>query len=157
MPKLSRWFVKSALICLLLGSALAGLVLAGDALPPGPAAALYGLRPLSWHLLTVGWATQLIFGVAYWMFPLAAASRGAGGRVAPAASAAGRRGDERLGWAAFGLLNAGLLLRAIGEPAVAWSAGSPLGVLLPLSALAQVAAIALLVAFTWGRIRPTGR
>ncbi len=152
MPKLSRWYVKSALICLLLGSAIAGLSLAANVLPASPAAAFASLQPLSWHLLAVGWATQLIFGVAYWMFPLAATTR-APARPRPAE----RRGNERLGWAAFALLNAGLFLRAIGEPAVAVWPGSALGALLPLSAVAQVAAIALLVGFTWGRIRSTGR
>ncbi len=152
MPKLSRWFVKCGLICLLLGSALTALTLANDALPTGPAgAALAALRPLSWHLLTVGWATELIFGVAYWMFPLGPAGPGA------SRGAAGRRGDERLGWAAFLLLNGGLLLRAVGEPvAVLWP-GLGLGPLLAISALAQVAAIGLFVVFTWRRIRPLGR
>ncbi len=77
MPKLSRWFVKSALVCLLLGSALTALTVANDVLPAGPVgAALAALRPLSWHLLTMGWATELIFGVAYWMFPLAGTAGG---------------------------------------------------------------------------------
>ncbi len=47
----------------------------------------------------LGWATQLIGGVALWMFPPLS-------REQP-------RGDERLGWFAYGALNGGLLLRAV--------------------------------------------
>jgi heme/copper-type cytochrome/quinol oxidase subunit 1 len=101
MPKLARWYVKSAMIYLLLGAVLAALALSNAApLPRG----LLALRPLAWHLLTFGWATQLIFGVAYWMFPHLS-------KEVP-------RGDERVLWAAYWTLNAGLLLRAVGEPVV---------------------------------------
>lgn len=50
----------------------------------------------------VGWVTQMIFGVIYWMFPIIT-------RAQP-------RGNERLGWAVYILLNVGLLLRVIYEP-----------------------------------------
>ncbi len=154
MPKLSRWFVKSALLCLLLGSALTALTLAGDLLTAGPVdSALAALRPLSWHLLTMGWATELIFGVAYWMFPLTGPAGGRSG--APRGDT--RRGDERLGWTAFALFNTGLLLRALGEPLATLQPGPAAGLLLPLSALAQVAALALFVIFMWPRIRPLGK
>lgn len=79
MPKLSRFLVKSALLCLVLGGALAGLALSGaGGLPP----VLLVLRPLAWHLLAVGWATQLIFGVAFWMFPHMPGGPPRGGRAA---------------------------------------------------------------------------
>jgi hypothetical protein len=89
------------------------------------------------HLLTVGWLLQLISGVAYWMFPRHPTRP--------------PRGDERLGWTALGLLNSGLLLRLIGEP---WrlGAGGPAWPL-ALSALLQLAAVALLIALLWPRIR----
>ncbi len=164
MPKLSRWFVKSALICLVLGSLAGGLPLAWPALA--------ALGPLAWHLLAVGWATQLIFGVAFWMFPLvrrtpahaARAAEGGRGRAgaprggtAPRSSGGGQgRGDERLGWAAFWLLNAGLALRAAGEPAGSLWPGQPWSALLPVSAVFQVAAIAIFIMFTWPRIRAMG-
>ncbi len=165
MPKLSRWFVKSALICLVLGSLAGGLSLGG----PGLAA----LAPLAWHLLAVGWATQLIFGVAFWMFPLVKPARAArpaarpadGGRSPVRATrattdsrpGAGQgRGDERLGWSAFWLLNAGLALRAAGEPAGTLWPAQPWSGLLPVSALFQVAAIAVFIIFTWPRIRAIG-
>jgi len=101
MPTLSRWFVKTALVyfvaALLTGVALMlRLVLE---LPPEVAA----LQPVYFHLLMVGWVSQLIFGVVFWMFPKYTQER--------------PRGSERLGWATFWLLNAGLALRAVVEHA----------------------------------------
>src|SRR5262245_59644781 len=75
--------------------------------------ALQVLRPVYLHFLFIGWVTQLIMGVGYWMFPKQSKEK--------------PRGSERLGWAVFVLLNCGLLLRALGEPAVALSANSSLG------------------------------
>ena len=89
------------------------------------------------HLLVVGWLTQLIFGVAYWMFP----------RYSPERP----RGSERLGWASFALLNIGLVLRTVAEP---WHALSGRGAaLLVISGLFQLVAGWLFVANTWPRIR----
>jgi hypothetical protein len=140
VPTLSRWFVKSALVYLVLGAVVAALALSSAApLPP----ALLALRPLAWHLITVGWATQLIFGVAFWMFPLA-------GKQQP-------RGDERLASLAFWSLNVGLALRAAGEPALALWPDAPLAPLLPLAAASQVVAVCLFVVITWPRIKALGR
>ena len=139
MPKLSRFFVKSALLCLVLGGAVAGVALSGaGGLPP----ALLALRPLAWHLLTVGWATQLIFGVAFWMFPHVTGEQ--------------PRGDERLAWLAFWTLNVGLALRAIGEPLAALRPAPLTGVLLPLAATLQLAAMIIFVLLMWPRVRPPG-
>lgn len=51
----------------------------------------------------VGWVTQMIIGVAFWMFPKYTRER--------------PRGSEALAWITYVLLNVGLLLRAIAEPA----------------------------------------
>ena len=140
MPKLSRFFVKSALVYLVLGALIAAGALSGAApLPP----AFLALRPLSWHLMTVGWATQLIFGVAFWMFPHLS-------KDSP-------RGDERLAWAVFWALNLGLAIRAIGEPAAAlWPQALPMA-LLPLAAMLQVAAVWIFIVITWPRVKELGR
>ncbi len=127
MPRLTRWFVRAGLVYLVGALVLWTVV----ALRPGEVPA--GLRPTILHFFMVGWITQLIFGVAFWMFPRASARR--------------VRGDERLGWAALLLLNLGLLLRAIAEPA------GVTGLLLPLSALLQWAAGAAWVALIWPRVR----
>ena len=65
--------------------------------------------PTYLHLVTVGWLTNLIFGVAFWMFPRYTAES--------------PRGSDALGWASYAGLNAGLLLRLIGEPAQLAGAG----------------------------------
>jgi hypothetical protein len=62
------------------------------------------LRPVYLHFLFIGWVTQLIMGVGYWMFPKQSKEK--------------PRGSEGLGWIVLILLNIGLVLRAIGEPAV---------------------------------------
>ncbi len=70
-----------------------------------------GLTPVYYHLLLVGWVTQLILGVAIWMFPMF--------------SQAHPRGNVKLTWATYFLLNLGLLLRVVGKPLDGMYAGSP--------------------------------
>ena len=134
MPTLTRWYIRAGLIYLLT-SFLLGVLLQWT-----PAAAVPWLRaawPTYLHILVVGWLTQLIFGVAYWLFPRY--------------SAAAPRGSERLGWAGFLLLNLGLVLRIAGEP---WAAlGGDTAPLLLGSALAQLLAGWAFVANTWPRLR----
>jgi hypothetical protein len=55
------------------------------------------------------------------------------------------------------LLNVGLLLRAVGEPATAVWPELALGPLLPIAAVCQVLAILVFIVFTWPRVRPMGR
>ena len=135
MPPLSRAFVKSGFVALLL--ALLGEVLQvrpAGLWPALPAAALH-LTAL--HLLTGGWLLQVIAGVAYWMFPRH--------RTDPP------RGNAAPGWAAWALLNSGLLFRVVGEP---WRLGGQ-GPAWPLqlAALLQLVAVLLLVVLLWPRIR----
>lgn len=136
MPPLTRWFVRSALAWLLL--ALAGGVL----LATGVAARIPGTElvlpyPTYLHLVTVGWLTNLIFGVAFWMFPRYTAES--------------PRGSDALGWTSFAGLNAGLLLRLIGEPAQLAGAGSR--TLLLLSAGLQLLGGWAFVLNTWPRVK----
>jgi hypothetical protein len=95
------------------------------------------LWPTYVHMLVLGWLTQLIFGVALWMFPKRSADR------------SGR--SHRLGWASYWLLNAGLLLRILGEPTRA--IGGPTGWLLVAAALLQLAGGWAFVINTWPRVR----
>ncbi len=137
MPKLTRWFLKTALIyfvAALVSGALLALRALGNLNP-----ALAGLQPVYFHLLMVGWTAQLIFGVVYWMFPKQSQAR--------------PRGSERLGWATYWLLNGGLLLRVVGEPWLAAQPGTLPGSLLAASAVAQLAAGLAFVANTWGRVK----
>jgi hypothetical protein len=71
LPRLARWYVRTALAyfiaALLVGvSLMLRLVLP---LPPATQVAVAALQPVYFHLLMVGWVTQLIFGVVFWMFP----------------------------------------------------------------------------------------
>jgi hypothetical protein len=127
VPRLVRWLIRGALACLI-GALVLGVVRA--ALPRE--AWLAGAWPVYLHLLVLGWLTQLVAGVAYWMFPRV-------GRGAPPT-------DWR-GWAVFVLLNAGLVLRAIVEP-------TPVaGPWLPLAALMQFTAMLIFAWSIWPRIR----
>jgi len=136
MPRLTRWFIKAGLLYFVL-ALLAGVLLQARAeidLPSWMSA----LNPVYVHLLAVGWITQLIIGVAYWMFPKFTKAR--------------PRGSEALGWATFILLNAGLILRIISEPRVTGS-DPDLGWMLAVSAVLQTVAGWLFVINTWSRVK----
>ena len=134
MPTLTRWFIKSAMLYLVAALALSvamQLPLAGS-MP-----VLRRIWPTYLHLLVVGWLTQLIFGVAFWMFPKYSAAR--------------PRGSDQWGWATFALLNLGLILRAIAEP---WQGpGGSAAPLLVASAVAQLLAGLAFVVNTWPRVK----
>lgn len=120
MPLITRTLIKTSLVylalALLLGTILVAAPLINVNLPPG-------MTPLFFHLFMVGWVAQLIFGVAVWMFPKFSMKQ--------------PRGDERLIWVAYSLLNIGLGLRVIGEPMQSASPAPIWGWLLAASATAQ--------------------
>ncbi|MCW5874689.1 MAG: hypothetical protein KIS88_08615 [Anaerolineales bacterium] len=132
MPRLSVVGIRLALLYFLLGISFGALLLIHKAMPLHPA--MWILLPLHMEFLLYGWVVQLVFSVAYWIFPRFLSEP--------------KRGNPALAWAALGLLNLSIL---------ALSAAS-LGVLpavqLP-ARLAQVAAAALLAASLWRRAKPT--
>ncbi len=128
MPRLTRWFVRAALLALLSGLGFAAWDAATGRAPL--------LDPTVLHLLVVGWLTQMVFGVAFWLFPRHSPER--------------PRGRVWLGWLTFGALNLGLLARLIAEPAPTLAGR---GALLLASGLLQTAAAAGFVLNTWPRIR----
>jgi len=135
MPLIVRTFLKTALLyfvaALLLNIAIA-LQRAGVSFPPR-------LDSVYIHLVTVGWISQLIIGVAVWMFPKYSKDQ--------------PRGPEWVNWTIYALLNAGLLLRVISEPAAASGGGEVWGVLLLASALLQWCAGVLFAVTAWRRVR----
>jgi len=137
MPPLTRWYLKTALLYFVLAM-LVGLLLAARSVLALPAA-VSTLGPVYFHLLMVGWVSQLIFGVVFWMFPKESAAR--------------PRGSEGLGWATYWLLNAGLLLRVIAEPWQTLAPGPVPGSSLALGAVLQWAAGLAFVANTWPRVK----
>lgn len=137
MPALTRFYIKSALIYLVLALLLAVVLALPDTVAVPDFIAF--MTPAFFHLFLVGWVTQMIFGVIYWMFPIIT-------REEP-------RGNERLGWTSYLLLNGGLLLRVIGEPLSGMRPGGAAGWLLMLSALLQWLAVVLFVFLAWPRVK----
>jgi hypothetical protein len=135
MPLLTRWYIRSALVYLIAALLLAVVLALPINLPPF----IRFMNPAYFHLFLVGWVTQMIFGVIYWMFPIIT-------RAQP-------RGNERLGWASYMLLNVGLLLRLIGEPLVSTRPETGVGWLLAISALLQWLAAVLFVMLAWPRVK----
>lgn len=138
MPTVSRWFLKTGMVYLALG------LMAGVAQPLG---ALLNVEWLTYvplptyvHLIVVGWLTQLIFGVAFWMFPKY--------------SKENPLGSPALAWATYWMLNAGLALRVIAEPALTAGAGAWANGALAISAGLQWGAGLSFIANTWRRVRP---
>ncbi len=66
MPALTRWLVKTSFIYLLLAIGV-GVLLALQSTVQWTV--IGGLFPVYIHLFVLGWLTELIFGVVYWMFP----------------------------------------------------------------------------------------
>lgn len=137
MPLITRLFIKSAFVYLIV-ALLIGLLLAVAPrfdLPPF----VRTLNPVYFHLFLVGWVTELIIGVAYWMFPKFS-------REQP-------RGSVTLAWATYCLLNLGLLLRIVAEPIVTLQASNFWGWMLVAAAVLQWLAALTFVANTWPRIK----
>ncbi len=133
MPTLTRWFLKAALLYLLF-ALIAGIILALPIASP-----LSGFFPAYFHMLTFGWLTQLIFGVAFWMFPKYSVDK--------------PRGHEWLGWATFISFNVGLVLRIFIEPVNASAPSALSGWLLIASAILQWLSGVGFITNTWVRIK----
>jgi len=129
VPPVARWSLRSALVCLVFGLPIGGLLLAWR----GARGVAVPLLPLHIEIVLVGWLTQLTFAVAYWIFP-----RFAGGTS---------RGNERTAWLSLVALNAGLLLTVAGDVGLAawWVAVG--------GALQFVGALAF-VLHAWPRVKP---
>lgn len=93
MPSLSRYFVRSSLLCLGLGFTLGGLILSAKA--GAVTADVWMWLPAHIALLLFGWLIQLALGVGYWILP-----RNTGGD----------RGRTGWAWGSFWVSQAGLIL-----------------------------------------------
>jgi heme/copper-type cytochrome/quinol oxidase subunit 1 len=137
MPPLTRWFIKSAMVYFIT-ALLVGVMLMSQTLLTLPPL-LAALSPVYFHLFMVGWVAQLIFGVGFWLFPTRSKEQ--------------PRGDERIAWATYWLLNVGLVLRVISEPLNSLEPQTVWGWLLALSAVLQWLAGMGFVVNTWGRVK----
>ncbi len=130
MPVVSRFFLRSGFVCLALALLLRMWIFSGWS------DRAISFMPVFYHLLTVGWATQIIFGVAHWMFPRYSQER--------------PRGHESLTWIVYVCLNSGLLLRLICEP---YSENFFAVIGLGFSAALQFFAAAIFSGQIWLRVR----
>jgi hypothetical protein len=113
------------------------LLLARNAIDLPPEIA--SLSPVYFHLLMVGWVTQLIFGMLFWMLPKFSKEK--------------PRGNERWVWVAYLFINVGLVLRMFGEPLVSIRPDWNLGWLLMLSALLQLIGGWSFLINAWSRVK----
>ncbi len=139
MPRITRIFVKTALAYFVAAMVLGLLLALRPLLPENWGSVWGGYWPVYWHLFMLGWVTQLIMGIAYWMFPRFS-------REKP-------RGSDRLAWITYALLNAGLLLRAIAEPQLGHNPAMLWGVLVAVAALLQWGGGMAFVANSWPRVK----
>ncbi len=95
------------------------------------------LVPVQIHAFVVGWITQLIFGIVYWMFPKA--------------SIENPRGSSALALATYVLLNLGLAARVVGEPLAALNLPSAPW-LISSAGMQWLAALGFVVN-TWPRVK----
>lgn len=99
MPRLSACFLRAALLHLGLGFTLGGLMLWNKGALID--ARLWLLLPAHIEVVLFGWTLQLAMGVALWILPRFTREP--------------RYGNIRLGWLAFGLLNAGVICVALSQ------------------------------------------
>lgn len=131
MPRLSVWFVRASLLYLLTGFLIGAMLLAQKGIPYLPA--VWSLFPLHMEFLLIGWSAQLAMGVAFW--------------IVPRFSTSPTRGNVKLVWLSFMLMNAGLLIAILQS----W--------IPPAALLGRFLEIAAGIAFTtglWRRIKPHG-
>lgn len=137
MPPLSRWYIKLAMIYLVAGLFVGTI---GALQQPLRLPQLFALTgPAYVHMLVVGWITQMIFGVAYWMFP----------KYSPDAP----RGGNAVAVTTFVFLNLGLILRVLCEPLLLWRPDMLPGWLLGVAGFAQALAAIGFAVNTWPRVK----
>jgi len=132
MPRIARTFIKTGLVYFLF-ALLLGLSI------EFPVIHFPAMQPLFWHLLMLGWISQIIFGVSMWMFP---------GRTREEGFVA-----QKWAWITYFLLNSGLILRVIAEPMTSYSSQQVWKILLITSAVLQVIAVASYIIELWPRIQ----
>jgi hypothetical protein len=134
MPKLSVWFVRTALGYLAIGFTLGAVLLAHRGMPIG--IPLAQLLPAHIEFLLIGWMVQLALGVAFWILPRF--------RTGP------ERGREGPAWLSYALLNLGVITAAAG-PMMGLSSVVPL-----VGHVAQGLAASAFALHAWPRIKVFG-
>lgn len=134
MPTSTRWFIRLGIVYLILGVLLAFL-------SEFKHFSNISLLPVYWHMLVIGWITQLIIGVSIWMFPRRYRDR--------------EKRESILVWTTFWTLNIGLLLRIISEPLIHYFPEHRfIEFTVVISALLQITAFLFYTAEIWPRLKP---
>lgn len=133
MPLLSRWMVRLSLFYLALGATFGALMLVNKGVPLE--ARLWLLLHAHVELMFFGWMTQFAMAIAFWILPRFATQT--------------PRGNERLIWLAFGLLNSGIFLSSVSS----WIAVKYLA---PAGKGLQLFAWLVFLWGVWRRIYPFG-
>jgi hypothetical protein len=154
MPTTSRIFCKASIIYLGIGAVLGAILLINRWLSLAPQIPVLKLSHVV--ILLAGWLTQLIMGVAWWLFPPLDIGLKPDS-LTPARRGQTQRGSEPLFWAALILLNAGVLLQAVFAPLYAWTLIGAFNVLSSISGLFLLAAAIAFVANMWRRVRELGK
>jgi hypothetical protein len=134
MPRLSIWFIRFALDYLLLGFTFGGLILFNKGMPLFPL--VWSLLPAHIEFVLIGWTSQLVMGMGFW--------------ILPRFSRPPVRGNEKMAWGAFVLVNAGIWMFALG------SFGSVGGWLSLAGRAAEAAGVLLFVLNAWPRVKAVG-
>ncbi len=132
MPLLSRYYIRSALLCLAVGFTIGGLILSakGGAVD----ARVWTWLPEHIGLVLYGWLVQLTLGVAYWILP----------RVNVA-----ERGRAGWAWASFAVAQTGIGLNLLSLLRLWIPAADGL---FPMAVVWQVVGVMLFAVHAWPRI-----
>lgn len=133
MPRLSVWYLRAAFVHLALGVTFGALILTAKALPAWGWA--WAWFPSHIELMAYGWMMQFALGIAFWALPR---------YLKPP-----KRGDERPAWAAWALINLGVLLLAY-RPALGLDWARAAG------GAAEALAVFMFVLYIWPRVKPLG-
>ena len=131
MPRLSRWFLRAALLYLAAGFTLGAMLLAEKGLGLFPW--IWRFLPAHMELMLVGWLLQLALGMAFWILP----------RLAKGAP----RGKEALIEASFVLINLG----------IGWVVAETVLAVQGLALIGRISEVGGVLAFaigSWRRVRP---
>lgn len=133
MPRLSVYFVRASLVYLALGLTFGGLLLANKGVMFLPS--IWIFLPVHIEFSFVGWMVQLAMGVAFW--------------ILPRFSSHPIRGDERLSWLAFFLVNLGIWF-------VVLQIVIPVEWLTLAGRMLELLGVGLFTMGNWRRIKPLG-
>ena len=130
MPRVSVWLIRTALLYLVAGAGLGGMLLAWPGIG-GP----HWWRAHA-ELMLIGWTLQLALGVAYWILP----KHAAGSALGP----------KPLALAIYPALNVGIAVCV-----VAWLALLP-AIVLTTGRLLEFSAVGMFAIVAWRRVKAFG-